>query len=141
MLRIWNAAICYLQVIICLLFFHLKYKNLFHFLCMQGEMQDMLVPSYFEIRQVSCHNITAQCCEFFKQNITTEKRLSIAYGCFLEAQGIQRVSVSSLQSEGLWQNKKELRLFNFMILCLSFWFSCCQIRHCNLAYPFSRIES
>lgn len=43
---------------------------------------------------------------FFKQNITTEKRLSIAHGCVLEVQGIQRASVSSPQPEGLWQEEK-----------------------------------
>jgi len=74
---------------------------------------------------------------FFKQNIATEKRLSIVCGYVFKVEKILRTSVSSPQPEVLWQDRKEKkRLFHFLPSLLSFWFSYCQTRHCNLANPF-----
>lgn len=44
---------------------------------------------------------------FFKQIITTGKRLLIAYGCALEVQRTQRTPPLTSHTEGLRQDKKE----------------------------------
>lgn len=63
--------------------------------------------------------------DFFKQNIVTEKRLSIAHVCVLEVQGMQNVSAFSPQPEGLSKYKKENKGLPFPPTVLFSWFSYC----------------